>query len=170
FEGKADVRSDLYALGLTLYELLTLRPAFDETERSRLLAQVMQAEPPRPRRLDPAVPRDLETVVLKAIAKTPAQRYQTPEELADDLQRFLDDRPARPRRPGVVQHCWRWCRRKPAAAALVAALALLAFGAMGAFVWYVEDQAQRGAERLQKAARLKSGVEAALGEAGALEK
>src|SRR5262249_19243412 len=86
------------------------------------------------------------------------------------LQRFLDDRRVRARRPGVVQHCWRWCRRKPAAAALVAALALLAFGAMGAFFWYVEDQAQRGAERLQKAARLESGVEAALGEAGALEK
>src|SRR5262249_47483675 len=111
FRGHADVRSDLYALGLTLYELLTLRPAFDETDRHKLVAQVMHDQPPRPRLVDRDIPRDLETVVLKATAREPAQRYQTPGDLADDLQRFLDDRPIKARRLGWLQRGWRWCRR-----------------------------------------------------------
>src|SRR5262249_7219444 len=77
FSGLGDVRSDVYSLGLTLYEMLALRPAFDEANRNRLIKQVMHDEPVRPRKLNPAVPRDLETVVLKAIARDPAQRYQT---------------------------------------------------------------------------------------------
>src|SRR5262249_52128959 len=72
FQGQADARSDVYALGLTLYELLTLRPAFDETDRNQLLAQVMHGEPPRLGKLDPALPRDLQTIVHKAIEKDPA--------------------------------------------------------------------------------------------------
>jgi serine/threonine protein kinase len=119
FQGHADVRSDLYALGLTLYELLTLRPAFDETDRNKLIAQVMHDQPPRPRQLSSTVPRDLETIVLKAIAHDPAQRYQTPAELAEDLQRFLDDRPIKARRQGLVQRGWRWCRRHPAPTTLL---------------------------------------------------
>ncbi len=135
FQGQADVRSDLCALGLTLYELLTLRPGFDEGDRNKLIAQVMHDEPPRPRKLNPAVPRDLETVVLKAIAREPAQRYQTPQELAEDLQRFLDDRPIRARRLGPVQRGWRWCRRNPIVASLSAmVLGLLLFGAVGSTV------------------------------------
>ena len=74
FNGRGDLCSDIYSLGLTLYELLTLRPAFDEADRSKLVIQVTQEEPPRPRKLNPAVPRDLETVVLKAIARDPAHR------------------------------------------------------------------------------------------------
>jgi serine/threonine-protein kinase len=123
FEGKADVRSDLYALGLTLYELLTLRPAFEETDRNKLIAQVLHYEPPRPRRLDPAVPCDLETVVQKAITRDPTQRYQTPAEMTEDLQRFLDDRPIKARRLGLAQRGWRWCRRNRVVATLVAMLA-----------------------------------------------
>jgi serine/threonine protein kinase len=88
FSGQGDVRSDVYSLGLTLYELLALRPAFDETDRSRLVRQVMHDEPLRPRKLNPRVPRDLETLVLKAIARDPAHRYQTPAEMADDLKCF----------------------------------------------------------------------------------
>ena len=76
FNGQGDVRSDVYSLGLTLYELLTLRPAFDETDRNKLVKQVMHGEPIRPRKINPGVPRDLETVVLKAIHR-PAHRYQT---------------------------------------------------------------------------------------------
>ena len=77
FNGQGDLRSDVYSLGLTLYELLALRPAFDEADRNKLVKQVMHDEPARPRKLNPDVPRDLETVVLKAIARDPAHRYQT---------------------------------------------------------------------------------------------
>src|SRR5262249_26637273 len=90
FGGSGDVRSDLYALGLTLYELLTLRPAFPEADRNKLLQQVMHDEPPRPRKLNPQVRADLETIVLKATAHDAPQRYQTPAELAEDLARFID--------------------------------------------------------------------------------
>jgi serine/threonine-protein kinase len=142
FQGTADVRSDVYALGLTLYELLTLRPAFDEAERNQLIAQVMHDQPVRPRKLDPAVPRDLETIVLKAIAREPAQRYQTATELADDLQRFLDDRPIKARRLSVVQRGWRWCRRKPVVAALLALL-LVTIGCGFAGVLWQAQRAER---------------------------
>src|SRR5262249_26993877 len=111
FQGQADIRSDIYALGLTLYELLTLQPAFDESDRHKLIAQVTHRPPPPPRRLDGAIPRDLETIVLKAISRDPAQRYMTPAALAEDLQRFLDDQPVKARRQSAVQRGWRWCRR-----------------------------------------------------------
>ena len=75
FRGEADARADVYALGLTLYELLTLRPAFDSPDRLTLIEQIKNADPPRPRSLDPRIPRDLETVVLKAIEKDPRARY-----------------------------------------------------------------------------------------------
>ena len=98
FEGKADARSDVYNLGLTLYELLTLRPAFDQKDRRRLIRQMTQEEPPRPRKLNPAIPRDLETIVVKAMAADPGHRYQTAGQLAADLRCFLEDRPIRARR------------------------------------------------------------------------
>jgi len=123
FSGQADVRSDLYSLGLTLYELLALRPAFEEADRNKLIQQVMHSEPPRLRRLNPAAPRDLETIVLKAIARDPAQRYQTPAELADDLKRFVEDRPIQARRASTQERLWRWCRRNPVVASLTAAVA-----------------------------------------------
>jgi serine/threonine protein kinase/WD40 repeat protein len=133
FRGVSDARSDLYSLGLTLYELLTLRPAFQESDRGLLIKQIYHDEPPRPRRFDRQVPRDLETIVLKAIAKEPARRYQTAEDLAEDLRRFLADRPIRARRSAAWEHAWRWCRRNPAlAAALGSAAVLLVVVAVGA--------------------------------------
>jgi serine/threonine protein kinase/predicted Zn-dependent protease len=135
FDGRADARSDLYALGLTLYELLTLRPAFDERERNKLIAQVMHAEPPRPAKVNPAVPRDLETVVLKAIARDPARRYQAAQELADDLRRFVDDRPIQARRVSRLEHAWRWSRRNPVIAGLSAALLLVLLTGAPVIVW-----------------------------------
>jgi WD40 repeat protein/serine/threonine protein kinase len=118
FTGQSDGRGDVYALGLTLYELLTLRPAFDDDGRHRLIERILHEEPPRPRQIDPALPRDLETVVLKAIAKDPARRYQSASELADDLRRFVEDRPIRARRVTARERLWRWCRRNPGLAAL----------------------------------------------------
>jgi serine/threonine protein kinase/WD40 repeat protein len=126
--GKGDIRSDTYSLGLTLYELLTLRPAFDETDRDRLLHRVMHEEPLRPRKVDPSIPRDLETIVLKAIAREPARRYATASALADDLRRFLADEPIQARPVGASERAWRWCRRNPALAALAALAACLMVG------------------------------------------
>jgi eukaryotic-like serine/threonine-protein kinase len=126
--GAGDERSDVYSLGATLYEFLTGRPVFDAATRDQLVRQVAQDEPPRPRRIDPAIPRDLETVVLKALAKAPGQRYASAGAMADDMRRFLDGRPVAARRASPVEQAWRWCRRRPAVASLLALLttALLA--------------------------------------------
>lgn len=143
-EGETSARSDVYSLGLTLYELLTLRPAFNETSRYRLLRQVSQQEPPRPRTLNPDIPRDLETVVLKAVARDPVHRYETAGELADDLQRFLQDRPIRSRRTSPLEHGWRWCRRNPALAFLTTTtLLLLLAGVIGSSAGYVRESRLR---------------------------
>jgi WD40 repeat protein/serine/threonine protein kinase len=135
FSGQGDVRSDVYSLGLTLYELLTLRPAFDEPDRNKLVRQVLHDEPARPRKVNPAVPRDLETVVLKAIAREPAHRYQTPAEMAADLQRFVEDRPVRARRASEAERLWRWCRRNPLPAGLLAALVLVFLAGFAGVFW-----------------------------------
>ena len=103
FRGEGDGRADVYALGLTLYELLTLRPAFDSPDRLKLIEQIKTEDPPRPRTLDPRIPRDLETIVLKAIDKDPKGRYPTADALAEDLRRFLADEQRGTRRwRGVV--------------------------------------------------------------------
>jgi WD40 repeat protein/serine/threonine protein kinase/tetratricopeptide (TPR) repeat protein len=124
FQGQCDVRTDVYALGLTLYEMLVLKPAFEASDRYRLIEQILQQEPARPRSIDGQIPRDLETIVLKAIDKEPRRRYQTADELAEDLRRYLVDEPIRARRVSLSGRAWRWCRRNSAVAGLVAAVAL----------------------------------------------
>jgi serine/threonine protein kinase/Tfp pilus assembly protein PilF len=106
-----DHRTDVYSLGATLYELLTLRPAFRGNDRQGLLRQIAFDEPVRPSRINREVPGELETVVLKAVEKRPEDRYQTAEELAEDLRRVLRDEPIRARRPTAVQRLRKWCRR-----------------------------------------------------------
>jgi WD40 repeat protein/serine/threonine protein kinase len=125
FDGHSDARGDIYSLGLTLYELLALRPAFDEKERSRLIKQVTTEEPMRLDRLNRAVPRDLATIVHKAIDREPAHRYVSAAALAADLQRFIDDEPIQARRVSSAERLLRWCRRNPAVAGLLAAVAIL---------------------------------------------
>jgi serine/threonine protein kinase/WD40 repeat protein len=125
FSGASDSRGDVYGLGVTLYELLTLRPAFAEADRHWLLQRVLHEDPPRPRRVNPEVPRDLETIVLKAMAKEPRQRYASAAELAEDLRRFLADRPVQARRASALERLWRWVRRNPALAAALGAAAVL---------------------------------------------
>jgi serine/threonine protein kinase/WD40 repeat protein len=125
FEGRGDARSDVYGLGATLYELLALRPAFEDASRARLVERVLHEEPVPPRKLDPRIPRDLETIALKALAKELAGRYQTAGEMAEDLRRFLADRPVRARRSSAVERAWRWCRRNPVIAGLLTVVATL---------------------------------------------
>jgi serine/threonine protein kinase len=124
-----DHRTDVYSLGATLYELLTLRPIFDGTDRQTLLQQILHEEPKPPRSLDRAIPEELETIVLRAVAKLPAERYASARDFADDLHRFLEDRPIRARRPSLWEKATKLARRhKPVVASAVVALLLLVAG------------------------------------------
>ena len=150
FNGEADTRSDICSLGLTLYELLTLRPAYGEEERSRLIRQIMHQEPRAPRRLDARIPADLETIVLKATAREPGRRYQAAGELADDLERFLDGVPIRARKISPLEWFSRWCRRNPAVATLSAAtLTLVVIAAVIGWVGYARTTQALGRESRQ---------------------
>ena len=145
FEGRADARSDVYALGLTLYELLALRPAFEAADRGALIRRVTQEEPPPLRRRSPGVPRDLETVVQKAIARDPGARYADAEALAGDLRRFVEDEPILARRTSSAERLVRWSRRHPSVAGLVATLLVVFLTAFGLVSWqWRESEWQRG--------------------------
>jgi eukaryotic-like serine/threonine-protein kinase len=121
-----DERTDIYSVGVTLYELLTLPPAFNGRDHQELLRQIALDEPSKPRRINPLIPRDLETIVLKAMAKDPSNRYITAQELAADLKRFLDDRPILARRPGPVERSLRWALRHRELVAATAAILVVA--------------------------------------------
>jgi hypothetical protein len=127
--GLVDHRTDVYSLGVTLYELLTLELAFGGRDREELLRQIAFEEPRPPRRLNRAIPTDLETIVLKAMAKRVEERYATAQELADDLERFLEQKPIRARRPTLLERGAKWSRRhKAVVAAAVVVLVLAAVG------------------------------------------
>jgi eukaryotic-like serine/threonine-protein kinase len=146
FRGISDQRCDVYALGASLYELLTLRPVFESADRLRLIDQIVHDPPAPPRQLDRCISRDLETIVLKALAKDPKDRFATADELAAELRRFLENRPIRSRPVGPAEQFWRWCRRNPALAAanITAAIltTLLAIGSTMA-AWTYRDQLHR---------------------------
>jgi WD40 repeat protein len=148
FEGHSDARSDIYSLGLTLYELLAFRPAFDEKDRNKLIKQVTTGEAPRLDRLNPEVPRDLITIVHKATDRDPQQRYASAEELAADLQRFIDDEPIKARPIGAAERLGRWCRRNPGlAGALGAAALFLLLGTLISSLLAVQANRQAGIAR-----------------------
>lgn len=152
FEGKADARSDTYSLGLTLYELATLKCAFDAQDRSSLLKQVTSQDPPSPRSVDGKIPRDLETIILKSIEREPNQRYQSAAEMADDLRLFLLDHPISARRISLAERAWRICRRNPVvsslAVSLLALLMVIAVGSMRfAFISNQQKDQALAAER-----------------------
>ena len=140
--GIIDHRTDVYSLGASLYELLTLHPAYDGRDRAELLHQMAFGEPKPPRSWNPVVPRDLETIVLKALARDVANRYATAQDLADDLRRFLDERPIQARRPSVWKHAEKWARRhKTLVAALIVVAALV--GVAGTIVATLARSNQR---------------------------
>lgn len=142
--GDADARSDVYGLGATLYELLTLEPPYAADTPARLIKQVADTDPPAPRKLNPNIPQDLETIVLKATAREPRARYATARDLAEDLEAFLDDRPIRARRTTAISRGWKWCRRNPAVASLAAStLFAVSFAAVTGWVGYAGAEARR---------------------------
>lgn len=144
FAGATDARSDIYSLGLTMYEMLTLQPAYESTDRTQLMRQITEGQPPRPRKMNPRIPRDFETIVLKAISCDPVHRYQTARELAADLRRYIEDLPIHARRATTPERFWRWSRRNPAIASLSAiAVTLLLLVAVVASVGYVRESIQR---------------------------
>jgi serine/threonine protein kinase/Tfp pilus assembly protein PilF len=170
FDGRADVRSDIYSLGLTLYEVLALRPAFDGRDQAELARQITTAAPPRLDRIDSRLPRDLVTIVHKAMAKEPADRYQTAAALAEDLRRFLDDRVIVARRAGLAEQAWRWCRRNRTMAALVATLLVLLLVATGGSVWLVRQRAERRTEAERRGKEQRQEVGTALSQAASFRK
>jgi serine/threonine protein kinase/predicted Zn-dependent protease len=133
--GLLDQRTDVYSLGVTLYELATLEPAFNSEDRQELLHQIAFAEPKRPRKINRSVPRDLETILLKAIAKDPSGRYPTAQEMADDLKRFLADEPIQARRPTPLQKAAKWCRRHKAVVSTAAGVAIVGLVATALVAW-----------------------------------
>jgi eukaryotic-like serine/threonine-protein kinase len=139
--GSVDHRSDIYSLAATLYELLTLHPVLKGSDRRELLRQIAWEEPRPPRRLNREIPVELETIVLKALAKEPSERYATAQDLADDLQRFLDDRPVLAQRPTRAQQLKKWLRRHRAIAWIMAVLFVAALiGSIVAAVLIYQEQ------------------------------
>jgi WD40 repeat protein/tRNA A-37 threonylcarbamoyl transferase component Bud32 len=127
--------ADIYALGAILYETLTAQPPFRAVASVVMFYQVMYQDPPRPANLVPHVPADLETIALKCLNKEPEKRYATAGELADDLGRFLRNEPIRARPISSAERAWKWARRRPAVAGLLAAVVLVGMLGMSGIIW-----------------------------------
>jgi len=122
FDGISDRGSDVYGLGATFYELLTLKPVFEDVARPRLIEQIQRREPVRPRLVDQRIPRDLEVICTKCLAKEPPRRYASAGSLAEDLRRYLNGQTIEARHSGSLERSYRWCRRNPTVAGLLLAL------------------------------------------------
>ena len=154
FRGVTGPQVDIYSLGATLYELLTLRPAFGEHDQARLIDQITHEPPKPPRQYDRRIPRDLETLVQKALAKDPKDRFATAGELAGELRRYLESRPIRSRPVGPAERLWRWCRRNPAVAGLLGMVAAALVAVAVISVVYATEQARANQENRRLADEL----------------
>jgi len=125
FKGQSDARSDVFSLGLTLYELITTRPAYDAEAKNELVQQVASCQITPIRRLAPGISRDLETIINKCLERDPNHRYRSAARLRDDLKRYLSDEPIRARRITPAERLVRWCRRNPLVASLTGTIAVL---------------------------------------------
>ena len=152
------VRSDIYALGAILYELVTGRPPFKGESASATLKLVAESDPISPRQMNPKISRDLETICLKCLEKEPARRYASARALAEDLGRYIQGEPIQARRVGAMGKTVRWCRRKPAlAAALAASALLLILGVAGiTWQWRRAESGRRSAETERQMQRLRA--------------
>jgi serine/threonine protein kinase len=148
--GKADARADLYSLGLVLYELLTLIPAFPQDHRGELLEAISNQQPQRPRSLERRIPRDLETIVLKLIEKNPQHRYGSADQLAQDLNSFIRGEPIRARRANPIERMAKWSRRQPVIASLSAALLLTLTVSLSLVTWKWRDEVRARETAVQK--------------------
>jgi eukaryotic-like serine/threonine-protein kinase len=152
FRGKTDHRSDIYSLGLTLYELLTLQPAYEDTNQSRLMQRIIEGPPLRPGAIEPGIPRDLETIIIKATSHDAGERYQSAADMADDLRCFMEDRPIRARRASPAERLGRWCRRNKALASMSGTiLFLLLLVAVVASVGYLRTKSALHGEAIERA-------------------
>ncbi|MEZ6034096.1 MAG: serine/threonine-protein kinase [Planctomycetaceae bacterium] len=154
FSGRADERSDIYGLGLTLYELMTRQPAFDAVDRAQLINKITTSSPVDPRRLLPRIPGDLETIVLKSVASLPANRYPSAADLSNDLRRFLQGEPILARRTPPHERFFLWCRRNRMVAVLggLVTTLLLAFTITSLVSGYqLSERHRRVLENLQRA-------------------
>ncbi len=149
---KVDGRSDVYSLAVILYELLTGEVPFRGNIRM-LLHQVLEEEPRPPRRLNDKIPRDLETICLKALAKTPDRRFATAGEMAADLRRFLQGEAIHARPVGRIEKAWRWCRRNPLVASLAAGIVLVLVIGTGVSTFFIGQAQERDKERLREMQR-----------------
>ncbi|MFO1501208.1 MAG: serine/threonine-protein kinase [Verrucomicrobiota bacterium] len=137
--GPVTVRSDIYSLGALLYHLLTGRPPFVGDSPAAILARMLEGEPIAPRLLNPALPRDLETVCLKCLEKEPGRRYGSALALADELERFLSHQPIHARPISRTERLWRWGRRQPALATTLGACAVILASGSGGVLWQLRQ-------------------------------